>query len=54
VNLRDELMDVLEDIRNSSIDYYASTRSIYYQRREALVNDENPDNASSVAIPDYE
>lgn len=54
LNVRDELMDVLEDLRNSSIDYYASTRSIYYQRREALVNDENPDDAVTVSIPDYE
>ena len=54
LNLRDELMDVLEDLRNSSIDYYASTRSIYYQRREALVNDENPDDAVEVSIPDYD
>ncbi|MFK7839420.1 MAG: VacJ family lipoprotein [Bdellovibrionales bacterium] len=54
LNVRDELMDVLEDLRNSSIDYYASTRSIYYQRREALVNDENPDDAVSVSIPDYD
>jgi len=54
LNLRDELMDVLQDLRNSSIDYYASTRSIYYQRREALVNDENPDNAVAISIPDYD
>lgn len=54
LNLRDELMDVLQDLRNSSIDYYASTRSIYYQRREALVNDENPDDSVTVSIPDYE
>ncbi len=54
LDLRNDLMDVLEDLRNSSIDYYASTRSIYYQRREALVNDENPDDAVSVSIPDYD
>jgi len=54
LNVRDNLMDILEDLRNSSIDYYASTRSIYYQRREALVNDENPDDAVAVSIPDYD
>ena len=54
LDLRDDLMDILEDLRNSSIDYYASTRSIYYQRREALVNDENPDDAVAVSIPDYD
>ena len=54
LNARDELMDVLEDLRNSSIDYYASTRSIYYQRRDALVKDKNPDDAVAVSIPNYD
>jgi len=54
LNARDELMDVLEDLRKSSIDYYASTRSIYYQRRDALVKDKNPDDAVAVSIPDYD
>lgn len=39
-DLRQSLVDVLEDLRSSSIDYYASVRSTYYQRREALTNDE--------------
>ena len=54
LNLRNELMDLLEDLEASSIDYYAATRSIYYQRREALVNDHNPEAANSFAIPDYD
>ncbi|NCT40156.1 MAG: VacJ family lipoprotein [Alphaproteobacteria bacterium] len=54
LNVRDNLMDVLEDLRRSSIDYYASTRSIYYQRRDALIRDENPDDAVAVSIPDYD
>lgn len=54
LDLRNNLMDVLEDLRNSSIDYYASTRSIYYQRREAQVNDEDPATAAAVSIPDYD
>lgn len=47
LDLRDSLKDVLEDLERSSIDYYAATRSIYYQRRDAMVRDEGPENASS-------
>lgn len=54
LNLRANLVDVLEDLEKSSIDYYAATRSAYYQRRDALVKDQNPDDAASPAIPDYE
>lgn len=40
LDLRESLVDVLEELEESSIDYYAAVRSTYYQRREALVNDE--------------
>lgn len=53
LNLRASLVDVLEDLEKSSIDYYAATRSAYYQRREALVNDEG-DGSMAPAIPDYD
>lgn len=39
VDFRDSLMDVLKDLEYSSVDYYASVRSSYYQRREALKYD---------------
>ena len=39
LDLRESLVDVLRDIRSSSIDSYAAVRSTYYQRREALVQD---------------
>lgn len=39
LDLRESLLDVLEDLEKSSIDYYAAVRSIYYQRREALKDD---------------
>lgn len=51
LDIRHQLIDVLEDLEASSIDYYAATRSIYYQRREAQVNDER---AGNVAIPDFD
>ncbi len=55
MNLRDQLMDILEELESSSIDYYAATRSIYYQRRNALVNDQDTEGSTNVfAIPDYD
>jgi phospholipid-binding lipoprotein MlaA len=40
LDLRESLVDVLEELEKSSIDYYAAVRSTYYQRREALVRDD--------------
>jgi phospholipid-binding lipoprotein MlaA len=34
---REQLLDPLDDVKRSSLDYYAALRSIYRQRREALV-----------------
>lgn len=53
LSLRASLVETLEDLEKSSIDYYAATRSAYYQRREALVNDQDPENGGGEAIPDY-
>lgn len=53
LNLRASLVDVLESLEKSSIDYYAATRSAYYQRREALLEDRNA-NTTPAAIPDYD
>ncbi len=49
LDLRESLVDVLEELEKSSIDYYAAVRSTYYQRREALKNDE-----MQTAIPDFD
>jgi phospholipid-binding lipoprotein MlaA len=40
LDLRESLMDVLNELERSSIDYYAAVRSTYYQRRDALVRDD--------------
>lgn len=53
IDQREELLDVISDLRANSFDYYAAIRSAYYQRRQALVNDMNPENATSPEIPDY-
>ena len=53
--LRESLVDVLEDLEASSIDYYAAVRSTYYQRREALVNDEGRGGSGQLpSIPDFD
>ena len=54
VDKREELLDVLDDLRKNSFDYYAALRSVYVQRREALVHDQNPDETAAPSIPDYD
>jgi len=51
VSRREELVDVLNDLRENSFDYYATIRSAYYQRRQALISDSE---VSAASIPDYE
>lgn len=41
VDKREELIDVLDDLKKNSIDYYAATRSAYAQRRDAQVKDQD-------------
>ncbi len=47
VDKREELLDVLSDLKKNSIDYYAAIRSSYTQRRAAMVRDE-----ADGALPD--
>lgn len=53
LNLRDSLYDVLTDLEGSSIDYYATVRSAYYQSRKALVADIG-ENGSMSAASDFD
>lgn len=50
VSQREDLIEVINDLRENSFDYYATIRSAYYQRRQALINDSN----GSAPIPDYD
>jgi phospholipid-binding lipoprotein MlaA len=50
---REELLDVLDDLRRNSFDYYAAMRSAYVQRRDAMVRDSDTVGNTSMAIPDY-
>lgn len=52
VSKREELIDVIDDLRRNSFDYYAAIRSAYYQRRQALINDEA--GGQQADIPEYE
>ena len=51
---REELIDVLDDLRENSLDYYAAMRSAYIQRRDAMVRDDDPDAFVGPVIPDYD
>ena len=50
VSDREELIEVINDLRRNSFDYYAAIRSAYYQRRQADINDAN----GGSAIPSYD
>ncbi len=55
LDIRDSLMDTLNDLENSSIDYYAAVRSTYYQHRKALINDHKGTAQTTIpAFPYYE
>jgi len=38
VDLRVQLLDPLDDLKKSSLDYYSAIRSVYRQRRESLIS----------------
>lgn len=50
VSQREDLIEVINDLRKNSFDYYAAIRSAYYQKRQALINDSN----GGAEIPDYD
>lgn len=53
IDQREELLDIIDDLRRNSFDYYAALRSTYIQRRHALENDLNAEASAGPAIPDY-
>lgn len=50
---REDFIEVINDLRSNSFDYYAAVRSAYYQHRNALINDQGSD-AAGADIPDYD
>lgn len=53
IDTREQLLEVVDDLRANSFDYYAAVRSAYYQHRQALVRDMDPNTDASPDIPDY-
>ena len=53
VALREQLLDILDDLRNNSFDYYAALRSAYFQNRASQVRDRGTDFVGP-EIPDYD
>lgn len=53
IDQREEMLDLIDDLRRNSFDYYAAVRSAYIQRRHALIRDLDADSISAPAIPDY-
>ena len=41
VDLRTQLLDPLDDLKKSSLDYYSAIRSIYRQRRDSLISNKD-------------
>lgn len=54
LDTRVQLLDVLADLKESSIDYYAAVRSSYYQNREARINDTDETRNAIPQIPDFD
>lgn len=50
IDVRSRVLDEIEDLRESSVDYYASRRSIYVQMRESEIENGDVENG----IPDYD
>lgn len=53
---REALLDAIWDLRKHSIDFYAATRSAYFQERDAMVHNHRAGApaASANSIPDYD
>jgi len=51
---RERLIDIIDDLRRNSFDYYAVVRSAYHQNRQALINDKANDTMVGPDIPDYD
>jgi phospholipid-binding lipoprotein MlaA len=47
---KDQVIDLQRDLKANSLDYYAATRSVWMQRRQAVINDTN----AGAAYVEYE
>ena len=51
LDVRVDLLDVLNDLQKNSIDYYATLRSVYTQNRNKLITDGQ---SAYQEFPDFE
>lgn len=54
LDARAEYIEVLDDVKRNSFDYYASMRSLYRQRRDGWIADGKPKTEELPDIPVYE
>ena len=54
IDKRESLLETLDDLRENSLDYYATLRSAHYQHRKALVENNAGEEVTLPEIPDYE
>ena len=52
IDSRSRTLEVTDELRESSIDYYATVRSLYRQNREAAINDGEVE--PTIEIPEFE
>ncbi|TWB38855.1 MlaA family lipoprotein [Nitrospirillum viridazoti] len=54
VDLRAQYLDVLDDMKRNSVDYYATMRSLYRQRQNNYIRNGKVDPDQFPSIPDYD
>ncbi|MEA1651967.1 VacJ family lipoprotein [Nitrospirillum sp. BR 11164] len=54
VDLRAQYLDVLDDVKRNSVDYYATMRSLYRQRQNNYIRNGKTDPDQFPSIPDYD
>ena len=54
IDKREELLDVLSDLKANSIDYYAAIRGVIYQKRNALIKDMKENDQYALEMPDFD
>ncbi|ACI98174.1 VacJ like lipoprotein, putative [Rhodospirillum centenum SW] len=54
IDARASYIEVVDDLRANSFDYYAARRSLYRQQRNGLIRDGRSDPAQFPDIPDYD
>lgn len=54
LDTRATYLDVLDDVKRNSFDYYASMRSLYRQRRDGWIRDGAPAPDNLIDIPDFD